>query len=365
MLPGASTGSVGASCGGQRCFFTSRIGGMAHISIGQTSKMCQRLGTSLNAGVDILRVLQREAEYGTAAYRRNMTHVAEMVQSGSSLAEGMRDCGRFFPPLVCELVDVGEQTGRLESVLLRTEEHYRHIVHLRRIFLMGIFWPALQLLVGIFVIGLLIFVLGALETSVTVFGLSGTRGVVIYAGLVLGSSAILALLLYGLVRGWYGSWPGRLVTRIPVLGASIRTMSMARFAWTLSLALDAGIDAVRAIRMALQSTRNAFYTRHLETAEGVVMRGGQFHEALQKTGAFSRDFLTALQNAELSGTECESLTRLSEDYQRQAESASTALAIAASMVIWGLIGVLLVGVIVYMFLNLYLKPINTALDMMS
>ena len=97
------------------------------------------------------------------------------------------------------------------------------------------------------------------------------------------------------------------------------------------MALDSGIDASRAIRMALQSTHNAYFTRHMDAAEAVIERGGQFYEALQKTGAFPHEFLTSLQNAELSGTESESLSRLSEDYQRQAETATTALAVIASM----------------------------------
>ncbi len=327
--------------------------------------MCHRLGTSLNAGVDIMGVLNREATYGTSAYRRHMTHVAEMVGKGSSLAEGMRDCGRYFPPLVCELVDVGEQTGRLESVLLRMEDHYRHIARLRRVFLLGILWPSLQLIVAILVIGLLIFILGALGSSVEVFGLSGTRGVVIYAAVVLTAFAVVALAARGLLRGWFGPWPGQLIMRIPVVGSSIKTMAMARLAWTLSLALDAGIDASRAIRMALQSTHNAYFTRHMDAAEAVIVRGGQFYEALQKTGTFTHDFLTSLQNAELSGTESESLSRLSEDYQRQAETATTALAVAASMLIWGLVGALLVYAIFYMFMNLYMKPINEALEMLE
>ena len=315
---------------------------MAQISIGQSSKMCHRLGTSLNAGVDIMGVLNREATHGTSAYRRHMTHVAEMVGKGTSLAEAMRDCGRYFPPLVCELVDVGEQTGRLESVLLRMADHYQHMRSLRRVFLLGILWPSLQLIVAILIIGLLIFLLGALGSSVEVFGLSGTRGVVIYAAVVLTAFAVVALAARGLLRGWFGPWPGQLIMRIP--GGGQLDQDHGDGAAGLDLVTGAGRGHRRgaAMRMALQSTQNAYFTRHMDAAEAVIVRGGQFHEALQKTGTFTHDFLTSLQNAELSGTESESLSRLSEDYQRQAETATTALAVAASMLIWGLVGALLV-----------------------
>jgi type IV pilus assembly protein PilC len=337
---------------------------MAHISTRQVSQMCQRLGTALHAGVDVLAVLRRESGVGSPAYRRNMAQVAERVSRGATLAEAMRSCGEYFPQLTCELTDVGELTGNLDSVLLRLSDHYRHLLRLRRTFLFGIFWPVTELVLAIFVVGLLILILGVLGTSAAVFGLSGPRGVVIYAAVILGSAALIAFVVRGLLRGWFGPLPSALLMRVPVVGTTLQTMSLARLSWTLSLALNAGIDARRAIRMALNSTQSRYYTQHIDKAEAVITRGGQFHEALRGTGVFRDEFLTALENAEITGTESESLTRLSEDYQRQAETATLALAVAASFVIWGLVVALFIYVAFYIFLNLYLKPINEALEML-
>jgi type II secretory pathway component PulF len=338
---------------------------MAHISTSDLSRMCTRVGTSLQAGVDVMTVLNREASSGRGAYRSNMTRVSESVGRGAGLADGMKACQGYFPPLMCELVDVGEQTGRLESVLLRLADHYRHLIELRRVFLFGIIWPALQLAFAILAIGLLIFILGILGTSTTVFGLSGPRGLAIYFLIVTGVILTVAAVIWGLMRGWFGDLPSRLVMRLPVVGGAIKTMSLSRLTWTLSMALNAGIDARRAVRMSLQSTQNGFYTRHIEEAEKVIAGGGQFHDAFRSTGAFQEDFLTALENSEISGTESESLTRLSADYGKQAKSSTTALAVAASMVIWGLVVALLVFMIFHMFMNLYMKPINEALEMVS
>ena len=336
---------------------------MAHISIGQSSKMCHRLGTSLKAGIDIMGVLQRESQQGTSAFRRNMTHVAEKVGRGTTLAEAMEDCGGYFPPLTCDLISVGEEAGRLESVLLRLAEHYQHLIKLRRVFLLGILWPGLQLFGAILIIGGLILLPPLLlGVAVPVFGLSGGRGAAIYFATVAAIITSLAFVGYGLTRGWFGPLPGRLIMRIPGVGKAIKTMALARLSWTLSMALESGVDAGRSIRLALQSTQNHYFTRHIGDVEAVIQRGGQFHEALEKTGTFPHDFLTALQNAELSGTESESLSRMSQEYQRQAETASTALAVVMSMVIWALVIALLVFMIFYLFMNLYMKPYQEAFD---
>jgi len=327
--------------------------------------MCQRLGTSLRAGVDIRAALQRESGIGSPAFRQNMAQVADRVNGGATLAESLRSCGKYFPDLTCELTDVGETTGNLESVLLRLSDHYQHLLRLRKTFLMGVFWPALELVMGVVVVGLLILFLGVLGTSAKVFGLSGFRGAMVYAAVVLGTAALIALAIRGLLRGWFGPLPSALLMRVPVVGRTLQTMALARLSWTLSLALNAGIDAGRAIRMALQSTQNRYFTDHIDKAEAVIMRRGQFHEALRATGVFRDDFLTALETAEVSGTESESLTRLSQDYQSQAETATLALAVAASVAIWMLVGALFIYVIFHLVTSLIIAPYTEALEMVA
>jgi type IV pilus assembly protein PilC len=341
------------------------VSDMAHISIRQTSQMCQRLGTSLRAGVDVRAALQRESGTGGPAYRQNMGQVADRVNGGATLAEALRSCGNFFPELTCELTDVGETTGNLESVLLRLSDYYQHLLRLRKTFVLGIFWPALELVMAVCIVGLLIWLLGVIGNSAKIFGLSGARGAMIYAVVVLGGAALIALAIRGLLRGWFGSLPSALLMRLPVVGKTLQTMALARLSWTLSLALDAGIDAGRAIRMGLRSTQNRFYTEHIDKAEAVIMRHGQFHEALQATGVFRDEFLSALETAEVSGTESESLTRLSQDYQSQAETSTLALTVAASVAIWILVAALIIYMVFYLFMNLYMKPINEALEMMA
>ncbi|MFW6168842.1 MAG: type II secretion system F family protein [Planctomycetota bacterium] len=337
---------------------------MARLSIRQAAKTCHRLGISLNAGVDVLQVLQREAEHGPRAFRRNMTEVGRKVSHGASLAEALRECDCYFPPLMYELIGVGEETGRLDRVLLRLAEHYEQLVALRRKFLAGLLWPALELCAAILVIGALIALPPMLfGVSIPVFGLSGARGASIYFGIVFAVVLGGAVIGYGLTRGWFGTLPGRLIVHVPVVGKAIKTMALARHAWTLSLALDAGVDARRAMRLALQSTRLRYFTQHIEEVAVDIQRGSQFHEALQRTRAFPPEFLSTLQNAELSGTEGASLSRLSEEYQQQAESAATTLAVVGSMIIMGLVFGLLIFMVFYLVVNLYLKPLNEALEM--
>jgi type IV pilus assembly protein PilC len=154
-----------------------------------------------------------------------------------------------------------------------------------------------------------------------------------------------------------------LLMRLPVVGRTIRTMALARLAWTLGLALNAGMDACRAIRLALLSTQHRYFIRHTPDVEATIVRGGQFHEALRKTRTMPDEFLQALENAEVTGTETESLRHLSQDYAQRALAAATTLGYLATLATWGMIAALLIAVFFHLFFSLYLNPINEALDM--
>ncbi len=336
---------------------------MAMISTRHLAQMCDRMGTSLEAGVDVVKVLDQETRRHSGSYADRIDDVQRRVSNGATLAEALRAADGYFPALFCELVAVGEQTGRLESVLHRLRDHYRHTLKLRQQFWTRLGWPIFELIMSAGVLGLLILILGLITNNQTgIFGLSGPKGLVIYVTILVGFTGAIVLGISGLYRGWFGDAPVELLMRLPVIGKSLQTMALARLAWTLSLALNAGMDAVRAIKMAVSATQSRFYTRHLSIAERKVVQGAQFHEALSSMGDFPDEFLVALENAELSGTESESLMRLSQEYQERAEASTRTLAHVAAIVIWlGIMG-LLAFVIIDLVMTLYIGPIQEALE---
>ncbi len=177
---------------------------MAHISIGKTSKMCRSVGTSLEAGLNVVKVLQRESAHGSSRYRHQMDEVQQRVSRGATLAEAMGQSNGYFPPLVTELVGVGEETGRLEAVLSRLADHYDHLLKLRRVFLLGILWPGLQLLAAVMIVGGLILLPPLLlGVNVPVFGLTGVSGAIKYFAAI--GILIVALITLSYALGAAGS----------------------------------------------------------------------------------------------------------------------------------------------------------------
>ena len=84
------------------------------------AQLCQRVGTSLEAGIDIRRIWASESERGSRTSRRAASEVAQLVASGQTTTDAMTASGAF-PPMVCQMVEVGEQAGRLDETFPATQ----------------------------------------------------------------------------------------------------------------------------------------------------------------------------------------------------------------------------------------------------
>jgi type II secretory pathway component PulF len=345
---------------------------MSRISTKTLIQLCRRVGTSMRAGVEPRRLWETEARHATGALKRAIERVKDGVLRGESVADPMRACEGYFPPLVTEMVDVGEKTGNVDAVLFRLADHYEHQSQLTRGFLFGIAWPALQLAMGIFVIGVLILILGALDArsigsgepiDVLGIGLRGVSGAIAFwmiCGLLIGS---LTLGVLAVVRGWLGPTPMALAMRVPMLGTALANLALARLTWSLAMALDAGIDARRSMELAVRATQNPLFMSREEVLTSAIARNRQFHEAFEEAGCFPAEFLQMMETAEISGTTSESMQALCKEYEERARSGLRWLTWLTGIGIWMFIGAVLIVVIFRLFMVLYLGPINDALEM--
>jgi len=330
------------------------------MGLATSAAMCRRLGLSLRAGVDIVTLLNTEQRHGGALHQAIMARVLQDVSNGNSLAESMlRADPQYFPALLISMTRLGEQTGRLERTLLQLADHYQHALATRRTLLTSISWPAIQLFAAIMVIGLLIWLMGILTPAtggemfdVLGWGLRGNSGVLIYFTIVAVVFLWIGLAIHAVRKNWFNLHSAiPIAYLIPKLGPSIQTITLARFTWTLSMALDAGLDPGRAVGLALDSTDNDYYRSETTKAQRSIQSGRSLAESIESTGIFPREFINALEVAEISGTDAESLGILAADYDQRAKIALRTLVGIATAVIW----LSIAGFLIYMILSMAMR----------
>ena len=126
----------------------------------EVGRFARTVGTLLQSGVAILTVLRIVADtIGNTAIARTLPRVQEGVRRGEGIARPLRECG-VFPPLAVHMAKVGEETGRLEDMLLRVADIYDERVKMSVRRLLTLLEPlmilALGLVVGFIVLSMLL-----------------------------------------------------------------------------------------------------------------------------------------------------------------------------------------------------------------
>jgi len=87
-------------------------------------RFARTLGALTKGGVTILEALGVVRDtLGNELLSREIDDVAEKVKTGTSLASPLSSSG-YFPPLLVQIVSVGEQTGRLDELLLNAADTF-------------------------------------------------------------------------------------------------------------------------------------------------------------------------------------------------------------------------------------------------
>lgn len=88
------------------------------------ARFTRTLGTLVSAGIPILTALKIVRDtLGNSVLMAAIDEVQEKVTTGQSLAEPLARCG-YFPPLLIQIVNMGERSGRLESMLLHAAKAF-------------------------------------------------------------------------------------------------------------------------------------------------------------------------------------------------------------------------------------------------
>jgi type IV pilus assembly protein PilC len=116
------------------------------------SRFSRNLGMLLGAGVPILQALDVVAETtGNARVSQVIGQVQEAVREGRSLSGPMSDNPEIFPPMVSQMLQVGEDTGQVENMLSKVAEFYDLEVETTTDALASLLEPLLIVVLGIVV----------------------------------------------------------------------------------------------------------------------------------------------------------------------------------------------------------------------
>ncbi|KKU09875.1 MAG: Type II secretion system F domain protein, partial [Parcubacteria group bacterium GW2011_GWF1_45_5] len=92
---------------------------------------------------------------GSLHYQSAIYQIAEGVRQGQPISEMLGQYPEYFPPLVSQMIAIGEKTGRLEDLLRKVAQFYNRELEALVNSLAEIIQPVLIVMIGILIGGLI------------------------------------------------------------------------------------------------------------------------------------------------------------------------------------------------------------------
>jgi len=116
------------------------------------SRFCETAGTLIHGGIPVVTAFEVAGEStGNYIYQKIGYKVADAVKKGESISSILKKDYKYLPPLVSQMVAVGESTGRLDSILRKVSGYFQKEVDRSFSTMIDLLQPILVVAIGIMV----------------------------------------------------------------------------------------------------------------------------------------------------------------------------------------------------------------------
>jgi general secretion pathway protein F len=284
------------------------------ISSAELSLLTRQMATLLDSGLTMEQTLNALIEEAAQTLTREvLSGVKGEISGGLSLARALGTYENSFPDFYRALVNGGEESGALPTVLQHLADYLDARQALKQKTGLALLYPVLVTLVAIAIVaGLLVYVV---PQVVQVFQQSRqslpllTRGLIGFSDflrmagpyLVVATAAALFLARLALRRETHRRRWHALLLRMPGLGPLIRGVNTSRFASTLAILVGGGVPLLAALASGAQVMTNTVLREAVEHAIERVREGAGLARALGETGVFPPLLVHLVASGEVSG----------------------------------------------------------------
>lgn len=327
----------------------------------------RQMATMMKAGVPLLQSFDIIIEgLDNPNMRKLVDTLKNDVASGNSFATSLRRHPLYFDDLYCNLVESGEQSGALETLLNRVATYKEKTEALKAKIKKAMNYPLAVIAVAVIVTGILLIKVvpqfqevfagfGAELPAFTLFVI-GISEYIQHSGwiIVLVFVAVVFILrrLYRTSKKFRDGLD-RALLKAPIFGNIIYNSSVARFGRTLATTFAAGVPLVEALDSVAGATGNVVFKEAVMKIKADVSGGMQLNFAMRSTGVFPSMVLQMTSIGEESGALDEMLDKVATHYEAEVDNAVDGLTALMEPLIMSVLGVLVGGLIIAMYLPIF------------
>jgi type IV pilus assembly protein PilC len=327
----------------------------------------RQMATMMKAGVPLLTSFDIISEgFENPNMRKLVEELKVDVAAGNSFASVLRKRPLYFDDLYCNLVESGEQSGALETLLDRVATYKEKTEALKSKIKKAMNYPIAVVVVAIIVSAILL--IKVVPQFQSVFDSFGAE-LPAFTMMVVNLSELLQEWWFLFLIGVMGTiftfkaiyqrserfrhWLDRLLLKLPVVGKIIYMSSVARFSRTLATTFAAGVPLVEALDSVAGATGNIVFKSAVDKIKQDVSTGMQLNFSMRSTGVFPSLALQMTAIGEESGALDEMLDKVATFYEEEVDNMVDGLTALMEPMIMAVLGVLVGGLVVAMYLPIF------------
>jgi type IV pilus assembly protein PilC len=336
------------------------------VSTKEMAVFTRQFATMIDAGLPLVQCLDTISKQAENKYLKEvLTHVMQDVESGSTLADAMSKHRKVFSNLYTNMVEAGETGGALDDILERLAVHIEKADALRRKVKGAMTYPLVVLGVALgAAVFMLVFIIPTFARMFSDFGAS----LPLPTRIVLAVSYVLRTFWWALggaivgtvivVKRFYRTTAGKFkidgfLLKSPIFGPLLRKTAVARFTRTLGTLISSGVPILTGLEITAETAGNAVVRKAVLTTKAGIKEGDTIAKPLRTTGVFPPMVVQMVAVGEETGSLDEMLSKIADFYESEVDTAVDSLTSILEPAMIVLMGVLVGGMVVAMYLPMF------------
>lgn len=327
---------------------------------------CNEFSIMLDTGCELNECLDTLRHQSFSTILKNaLNDVYEDVLKGELLSTSFRKHKKIFPEFFCSMVHVGEISASLPKTLRRAAEYYENDIKVKKKASSAMAYPSfLFITVVVIFFFLMLYVVPTFVDMIEQYGqevniltqivINISDFFVNYWQYLIGGIAAFILLTYLFFKTKKGKYVKEvLLMHLPLISAIKRNTLTTRFATSLAILLDSGIEVLDAMKEMKIIMNNEYFSKRFQYAIEEVNNGKKISRAIENTGLFPNLLIQMVRTGEETGSIPYALEKIGKYYQEVLDESikkATSMLEPIVIVIMGLlVGVVLLAVMLPIF----------------
>src|SRR6202050_1042181 len=324
----------------------------------------RQFSVMIDAGLPLVQCLEILAgQQENKTFQKILNGTRASVEGGTTLSAAMKQYDKVFDALYYNMVEAGETGGILDTILQRLSSYIEKNVKLKRAVKSAMIYPIAVLGIAGAVIILLLW--KVVPIFITLFNGLGvdlplpTRIVIMMSNFIGSIYGLLILVFFvGIIfalKFWYGTPQGRyaidsVLLKLPLIGMLLRKIAVARFTRTL---IASGVPILEGLDITARTSGNAVVERAITATRKAVEAGRSLVDPLKETDVFPGMVTQMIGVGEQTGAMDAMLQKIADFYEDEVDAAVKDLLTALEPIMIVVLGVVVGGIVISMYLPLF------------